>query len=271
MSLPPSLPPHQVDFEELVARSQAIQRRQEEREERRAALLRQRAREAREEMKERQADVNSCLKQMESCFEILIPRFDIPETSGPSLQLQSAGDGSKQLSRLQSTSSGSFYSIEFSGDEGEEEEEEKEVEKENEVDREKGERSEGVQLTVGTEPRNHGDKTGVLPVQDDSTCPAQDEESVRVKGDGEGVEGEGALSSDESECEWEEVEAMGGEEEAIQLLQAHGIPSHSYSLSIELPVQVTMPPVTTPLHPLPSLSFPFPSLRWWRTRTTAVS
>ena len=54
-------------------------RRREERETRQMTILQQRIQEVKHEMEVLKGDINSCLTEMESCFNLLLPRFDQPD------------------------------------------------------------------------------------------------------------------------------------------------------------------------------------------------
>ena len=120
-----------MDFEELLADSQAERRRRDQRDARRRTILLQRVQEVKQEMEELKREVRSCLTEVEACFNLLLPRFDMPdiyqshdpekETSGvlgKGLIQRLAGDGPVgwkippvKKRRITSSSCSSFVSL----------------------------------------------------------------------------------------------------------------------------------------------------------------
>ena len=204
----------QVDFEDLQIQSEAQRRQIQQREEKHRALVEQRVTEVHREMAgkfdrekvapshitstEQGDDIQTCLTEMESCFQLLLPRFEL-------LPLSDSVTGDLRPMEFESSS----------GD-GEEEEDadEQQLEDDDEVEVEE------QQLEADEDECNHEGKVkeGDMPV----TKTAETSSKPILEDD----------SDDESEEEeWEEVE--GGD-----VLQAHGIAGHNYSLTIELPKTV---------------------------------
>ena len=119
----------QVDFEGLVAHSEAMRRRREEREARRRVLLQQRVQDVRKEIAGvftrscyilaytpvcccragMKCEIEVCLKQMESCFNLLLPRF-IDNTDSSEKGITTDGNGPVRGTARQQTGSSSFGS-----------------------------------------------------------------------------------------------------------------------------------------------------------------
>lgn len=68
-----------MDFEQLVSQSEAERRGREEREQRQRTIVQQRIQEVKQEMVELRQDIDSCLTEVEACFNLLLPRFDLPD------------------------------------------------------------------------------------------------------------------------------------------------------------------------------------------------
>ena len=62
-----------------MAHSEAERRRREQRDTRRRTILHQRVHEVKQEMEDLKKEVGSCLTEMEACFNLLLPRFDLPD------------------------------------------------------------------------------------------------------------------------------------------------------------------------------------------------
>jgi len=138
-----------VDFEELLADSQAERRRREQRDVRRRTILQQRVQEVKQEMEELKREVKSCLTEVEACFNLLLPRFDLPdiyqshdsEKGGSvvlgkgSLHRLGVGVGHSPVKKRRVTSSSCSSFVSLGSDSlGEEDEADEEVRKEPEVE-----------------------------------------------------------------------------------------------------------------------------------------
>ena len=159
------------------------------------------------------------MKEMESCFDILVPQFLSKEEEGDETmslppQQMPRDESSKVIQESEGaefrgrapSSSGSFASLE--GGSGE-----SESEPENETgDGDSGERGDGEKM--GGED--------VIGDGDSGEC-----------GDGEKVGGED-VSSEESDVEWEDVEPL----PHSPSLGENGIVNHTGSISIQLPAKV---------------------------------
>ena len=211
----------QVDFERLVAQTEAVRRQSTARDARREALAQQRLSEVHAEIAGKQItqfitvytntdfilhsdqkyDIESCLKEMESCFDILVPRFFPEEEECLPLQrtptgetLAEAGSEKAEFRGRVLSSGGSFASLESGeGSEGEG----------------KGEEGED---DAGKEEGNEGEMG------------AEDEGEVGEEG-----------GSDESDVEWEEVDPLPGPSS----LKENGFVYRGTSISIQLPTKVS--------------------------------
>ena len=189
-------------------------------------------------------DIEDCLKQMDSCFNLLLPRFDLPEPhTCPSHHPFTSG----QL-RLRSASSESFFSLGSSEyySEGEEEEEGEGGEGEGDV-------MENVNdlRSVSADGVEQQEVKGRVTTECEAVCEVKGQvtpecEAVTMRGlpsdrEGGGSEGGGGEggggdgdsdSSDDSDVEWEDVEP-----EVDTLLQEHGLSSRGITIPIELSLQ----------------------------------
>ena len=202
-------------------------------------------------------DIDSCLKQMDSCFDLLLPRFDVAEDvcTQPPLSFKPGEFRSCTLS------SGSFASLEsMDGSESEAEMEREAQLQDNTVTlvdsccssqfengREGGE--EGRKGVVGD-----GEKGKEKVVMEDMSSSGGVEEEEEKGGveEGGGVEEEkggvekeekggveeeeGGVSSDESDVEWVDVEPI--HTASLAQMKENGFISQGLSISIQLPAQV---------------------------------
>lgn len=173
-------------------------------------------------------DIDSCLKQMDSCFDLLLPRFDVAEDicTQPPLSFKPGEFRSHTLS------SGSFASLESTdGSESETEMEREEITaqlQDNTVTL--VDSCSSSQIENGREGGEEGRKGAV-----------GDGEKKKVVmedvGSGGGVEEkEGGVSSDESDIEWVDVEPINVA--SLAQMKENGFISQGLSISIQLPAQV---------------------------------
>lgn len=218
-----------MDFEQLVSQNEAERRRRSEREARQRTILQQRIQEVKQEMVELKQDIDGCLTEMESCFNLLLPRFELPDiystsagtsqdtafnqdTSNQdesSLGLKPAGSYLENLEvqsrRRMISSSGSFVSLsEGSGSEG------------------SGNDDEGG---------GSGDEGKLGTSHKATVC---DDKRLDV-GSMQSTDPPPPDSDSDSDVEWEDVEpAVGTEGELGAELQEHGMASLGFSVPVQL-------------------------------------
>lgn len=176
-------------------------------------------------------DIDSCLKQMDSCFDLLLPRFDVSEDvcTQPTLSFK-PGEF-----RSHTFSSGSFASLESTDG------------SESETEMEKEETTAQLQdntVTVvdsccssqcenGREGGEKGRK-GVAGGSEKGKKKVVMESSGGVEEEEEGEEG--GVSSDESDVEWVDVEPI--HMASLAQMKENGFIGQGLSISIQLPAQV---------------------------------
>ncbi|XP_032348158.1 UV-stimulated scaffold protein A isoform X2 [Camelus ferus] len=74
----------QVDFQDVNARTLAERKREEEKRHRLERIYRERSERAAREMEEMSGEIHSCLTEVESCFQLLVP-FDLDPSPGAAL------------------------------------------------------------------------------------------------------------------------------------------------------------------------------------------
>ena len=214
-------------------------------------------------------DIDTCLKQMDTCFNLLLPRFDTAEDEVRPLPSGAHSEGDREGFRGRALSSGSFASlgsVEWSGSETEMEgdgtiedslaESEEcakaasgapgggtltaDRESDSELNlRQNSRASEAAALSVygtaggGGKGQGSGDrgKGKGKEVEKRAEVGSVSGETVKM---GEGDED---VSSDESEVEWEEVAPV-----SLTQLQQHGFIGRGVSIPIQLPTQVSSTP-----------------------------
>lgn len=235
----------QVDFEQLMAQSEAERRRREERETRQRAILQQRIQEVKQEMTELRCEIDGCLREVESCYNLLLPRFEFDiysttsqdTTSQDSISQDSASNqasisASNQISQdsklaasgLRSrkrtvSSGGSFVSL---------------SEGESDSEASDGEGEGGVVADGDKHPRggiNPGSSNQIKDGGHSSTGMDLDPGSSQSAGL---VPNSDSNSDSDSDVEWEDVEPS-GEEGWGSEMQEHGLAAaHSFSVPVRL-------------------------------------
>ena len=152
---------------------------------------------------EQWSEIQTCLTEMEGCFQLFLPRFDLTQSDTHTHTIQDLG------------------LFESSSSEKEEEEEEKEEKEKDEEEKEEEEKKKDEAK------KDEEEKTQC------HKC-VLDKQSTMVGSVSSGVQDTRTSDSDDSDEEdWEEVEGNDKDE-----LQEHGITGHSYNLTIELPRMV---------------------------------
>jgi hypothetical protein len=221
-----------------VAQSEAERRRRGEREARQRAILQQRIQEVKQEMVELRHDIDSCLTEVESCFTLLLPRFELPDiyTSSDASQVSvnqntdqeksrelQRAPGSSKFKARRLSSLGSFVSLsEGSGSDGE-------GGSDCGVERAR-KRSIGLDIRVAESPKS-GDNllpTDVVAHTSGDPLPT----SVSACSDLLPASIDSASSTDsDSDVEWEDVlESTGWNAD----MQEHGMAAHSFSVPVQL-------------------------------------
>ena len=213
--------------------------------------------------------MEDCLTQMDACFNLLLPRFDIPDSSA---QLQADSEGERPSTsganskgkeeKRRTISSGSFASLSSIDDESCSDEESLSdvvivTSKEQ-----------GGDVAVGLASSSFSGLSNFFR-KGSVTCSAKGKERAKGQliqlhymyvhhaqlalyvhthtllpgrpcGSGEGVYGEGvSSSSDDSDVEWEDVGP--GDTSEDLLLQEHGFASRGYTIPIEIPSSSHVP------------------------------
>ena len=254
----------QVDFVRLVAEGEVERRRKEEREVRKRTILQQRIQEVKQEMLSLRQEVDASLTEVDACFNLILPRFEMPDMytcagqtsaeSAPHKALPISVDQVMATQRKRTESACSFASL----SEG------------------SGTCEEGSGFSI------NDFKAELIPSLSRSGGVGGDSDGG---GDGDGGGGDDEISSSDSDSsvEWEDVSE--GVVSCDMELQEHGMLAHGFSISLEVSRRVevretednssilaTLEERRKQLtqHHLPSLSkcLEVPILRFWVTRET---
>lgn len=247
-----------MDFEQLVSQNEAERRQREERELRQRTILQQRIQEVKQEMVELRRDIDGCLTEVEACFNLLLPRFELPD-------IYFSNDAASQdISDCQDTNQDTINqdTINRDGTIGQDTVDQdrtktKSILAENFKPAPRRLSSQGsfVSLGEGTDSESEGasDCEGaseIPPHVDGQDRGVGGHVSTEMEPGGGGGGGGGCavmeseelvLSSEssdsDSEVEWEDVESAG-----VDLwdadMQEHGMTAHSFSVPVQLSRQV---------------------------------
>ena len=255
----------QVDFDQLVSQNEAERRRREEREARQRTILQQRIHEIKQEMVDLRSDIDGCLVEVESCFNLLLPRFELPDIY--SSNEDAAGRVSQDTRDSQDTrncqvtgrrhprcsepvtqrlsSHGSFLSPSEGGSDCEEEEDvggeldKQVVDKhclftgEKEVVREKEDAGASLASEEAGEACGSDDPLPTCGTDDDAALPKAHCGVDSLPSDD--MDSDSGTDSD-SDVEWEDVPAAAhsGTELWNADMQEHGMAAHSFSVPVQL-------------------------------------
>ncbi len=217
----------QVDFEELVSRDEAERRRREEREARQRTILQQRIQEVKQEMLDLKQDIDGCLTEVEACFNLLLPRFELPDIYS-----------SATMATSQDTAQSSSQDKAVSQDTAESSSQDKAVSQDSLT----------TQDTHRRRTLSSGGSFVSLSEGSGSEEEGEGEETMRQGSEGganhsltQGPDAGNSPSSEsdsDSEVEWEEVGlSCGGGGGGVDM-QEHGLAGHGFSIPVQLSSRV---------------------------------
>lgn len=245
-------------------------RRREDRETRQRTILQQRIHEVKQEMEDMQRDVNSCLTEMEACFNLLLPRFDQPDiyksrdiarddlhggrcAVGVGVPRDAAGDGDcpppKKQRRTTTSSSCSFVSLSEDGDsDGEVDDDKDEVEVERGEDREENKMEKGggkKNIEGEEEEKTNKESQGGIAATASCRVVLEDASSNDLlKGSSQLADESAETSSgsdSDADVEWEDVAApvtssseVGDVGAVSVVMQEHGLASRGLVVPVRL-------------------------------------
>ena len=233
-----------MDFEELVARDEAERRRREEREARQRTILHQRIQEVKQEMVDLRRDIDGCITEVEACFNLLLPRFDLPDIYTSTTAAQSDSQD-RSVSQDSITTQDKSISQDSTNSQ------------DIDINQDSSSIIQGTN-TPGCSSSKNGASSRRRTVssagsfvslsEGSGSEEGEEEEEEAVGQDSGGVTGHsprqarnvgnspGSESDSDSEVEWEEVEALcGGEGEVWGAdMQEHGLAGRGFSIPVQL-------------------------------------
>lgn len=218
-----------MDFDQLVSQNEAERRRREEREARQRTILQQRIQEVKQEMMGLRRDIDGCLTELEACFTLLLPRFDLPDIYTTTNDTTTTSQDNtviikqdKVRSRRRTVSSGgSFVSLSEGSCSDDS------VERECKGNRAGGPNASEEQGDANTSSKPEQSRTfqegGCTSPAGAKECDAGCWQSSRLI----------PSSESDSEVEWEDVEPAAAEVFGVDM-QEHGMAAHSFSVPVQV-------------------------------------